>query len=152
MLKPDSPHLGPILKALRDPERLWSDFGIRSLSKSHPLNGQGENYWRGPIWIPLNYLALQSLYNVSVAVSDSTQQAKINSQKYAKEAGPYQQQAAEIYDELRDNIVGNTFKVYERTGYAWEQYDAENGEGRRRLAVGSMAFCMELTCPYQSSL
>ena len=64
LLKPDSPHLGPILEALRDPEQLWSDYGIRSLSKSHPLNGQGENYWRGPIWIPLNYLALQSLYNV----------------------------------------------------------------------------------------
>lgn len=54
-----------MLQAIRDPERLWSDYGIRSLSKSHPLYGQGENYWRGPVWIPLNYLALQSLYNVT---------------------------------------------------------------------------------------
>lgn len=66
LLSPSSPHLGPILKAVRDPEQLWSDFGLRSLSKSHPDFGQGENYWRGPIWIPLNYLALQSLYNVSL--------------------------------------------------------------------------------------
>ena len=54
-----------MLQAIRDPERLWSDYGIRSLSKIHPLYGQGENYWRGPVWIPLNYLALQSLYNVT---------------------------------------------------------------------------------------
>jgi mannosyl-oligosaccharide glucosidase len=53
------------------------------------------------------------------------------SKKYAKVAGPFQQQAAEIYDELRNNIVKNVYKEYERTGYAWEQYDPHNGEGRR---------------------
>ena len=46
-------------------------------------------------------------------------------------SGPYQQQAAEIYDELRTNIVKNVYKEYLRTGYTWEQYDALNGEGRR---------------------
>lgn len=61
----DSPHLASSLDLLRDPDHLWSDYGIRSLSKSHPLYGQGENYWRGPIWIPLNYLALKALKTVS---------------------------------------------------------------------------------------
>jgi mannosyl-oligosaccharide glucosidase len=49
---------------MRDPNHLWSPYGIRSLSKSHPLFGQGENYWRGPIWIQMNYLALAALKNV----------------------------------------------------------------------------------------
>lgn len=65
LLQPDSPHLESTLDLLRDPEQLWSDYGIRSLSKSHPLYGQGENYWRGPVWIPLNYLALKALKMVS---------------------------------------------------------------------------------------
>ncbi|GAA5893545.1 mannosyl-oligosaccharide glucosidase [Sporobolomyces salmoneus] len=114
LLEPSSPHLGPVLSLLRDPEQLWSPYGIRSLSKSHPLFGKGEDYWRGPIWIQMNYLALGALYN-----------------KYAKEPGPHQSLAGEIYSELRDNVINNVYKEYERTGFVWEQYDATTGEGRR---------------------
>ncbi|GAA6008227.1 hypothetical protein JCM11491_001936 [Sporobolomyces phaffii] len=114
LLEPSSPKLGPVLSLLRDPEQLWSPYGIRSLSKNHPLFGKGEDYWRGPIWIQMNYLALGALHN-----------------KYAKEPGPHQALAGEIYSELRDNVINNVFKEYERTGFVWEQYDATTGEGRR---------------------
>jgi glycogen debranching enzyme len=60
----DSPHLGALLDMMSDPVHLWSDYGLRSLSKSDPYYSQGENYWRGPIWINMNYLALSSLYKV----------------------------------------------------------------------------------------
>lgn len=60
----DSPHLGALLDMMSDPAHLWSDYGLRSLSKSDPYYSQGENYWRGPIWINMNYLALSSLYKV----------------------------------------------------------------------------------------
>ena len=53
---------------MRDPEHLWSPYGLRSLSASHPLFGQGENYWRGPIWIHMNYMALSSLYKVRLTL------------------------------------------------------------------------------------
>ncbi|KAG6334934.1 hypothetical protein ID866_4151 [Astraeus odoratus] len=114
LLSPDSPHLGPILDLLRHPDHLWSPYGIRSLSASHPDFGSGENYWRGPIWMPMNYLILQSLHNT-----------------YAATEGPYQERAKEIYQELRRNVVNNVYKEYQRTGYVWEQYDALTGEGRR---------------------
>ena len=64
LVSPDSPHLGAILDLLRDPEHLWSPYGLRSLSASHPDFGQGENYWKGPIWIQMNYLALRALHKV----------------------------------------------------------------------------------------
>ena len=64
LLPPDSPHLGAILELLRDPEHLWTPHGLRSLSASHPDFGQGENYWKGPIWIQMNYLALSALHKV----------------------------------------------------------------------------------------
>jgi mannosyl-oligosaccharide glucosidase len=114
LLPPSSAHLGAILDLLRNPEHLWSPYGIRSLSASHPEYGQGENYWKGPIWIQMNYLALSSLYKT-----------------YAVQDGPYQSKAKEIYHELRDNVIKNVHKEYERTGYVWEQYDANHGEGKR---------------------
>lgn len=94
LLPSDSPHLGPILDMLRDPEQLWSEYGIRSLSKNHPAFGQGENYWRGPIWVQMNYMVLGALHNT-----------------YAHEEGPFQERAREIYEELRKNVVDNVFKV-----------------------------------------
>lgn len=36
LLPADSPRLGPVLDTLRDPEQLWSPYGIRSLSKADP--------------------------------------------------------------------------------------------------------------------
>jgi len=114
LLPPDSPHLGAILEMVRDPKHLWSPYGLRSLSISHPEFGKGENYWKGPIWIQMNFLALKALYTTYAAVE-----------------GPYQQQSQEIYAELRRNVVDNVFKEYQRTGYVWEQYDAVTGEGRR---------------------
>jgi len=114
LLPSSSPHLQPILDLIRDPDELWSPYGIRSLSASHPLFGTNENYWRGPVWIQMNYLALSALHKT-----------------YAAEPGPYQEQAKKIYDELRKNVIDNVFKEYERTGYVWEQYDALTGEGRR---------------------
>jgi glycogen debranching enzyme len=69
VLPPDSKHLGPIIEMLHDPKQLWSPYGIRSLSASHPEFGQGENYWKGPIWIQMNYLVLKALHEVSICSS-----------------------------------------------------------------------------------
>lgn len=110
----DSPRLKHILDDIQDPDGMWSDFGIRSLAKSDEYFGKNENYWRGPIWIPMNYMALNALYTV-----------------YAKEPGPYQAQAGILYEQLKSNVVKNVFKEWKRTGFTWEQYDPINGEGRR---------------------
>ncbi|KAJ8454307.1 hypothetical protein ONZ45_g19357 [Pleurotus djamor] len=114
LLPADSPRLEHILSMMRDPAHLWTPYGLRSLSRSHPEFGQGENYWKGPIWIQMNYLALSALHKT-----------------YARHEGPYKAHAQEIYTKLRQNVINNVFKEYERTGYVWEQYDATTGEGQR---------------------
>jgi Glycosyl hydrolase family 63 C-terminal domain len=77
--------LESLLKRLLDEAEFLSDYGIRSLSRSHKdqpyvFGYQGTNYsihyepgessssmfggnsnWRGPIWLPLNYLIIHSL-------------------------------------------------------------------------------------------
>jgi len=45
---------------MRDPELLFSEDGIRSLSKDDPSYGTLDNYWRGPVWMPINYLILRA--------------------------------------------------------------------------------------------
>ena len=73
----------------------------------------GAPYWRGPIWINLNYLLLGALKHYSVV------------------EGPAKPRAAEVYAELRDNLVNTMFSEWKRSGYLWEQYDPESGKGQR---------------------
>ena len=61
LLPADSPRLKAILDLISDPEELWSEHGIRSLSKRDPHYGTEENYWRSPIWINMNYLIVKNL-------------------------------------------------------------------------------------------
>ncbi|KAI7865401.1 glycoside hydrolase [Spinellus fusiger] len=114
LLEPESPKLKAILNLVEDEDELWSPHGLRSLSLSDPYYNTGEKYWRGPIWININYLALQSLYN-----------------NYKNVPGPYQAQAERIYSQLRQNIINTIFNDYQETGYVWEQYSSDTGKGVR---------------------
>lgn len=71
LLPPDSPRLGAILDLISDPEELWSDYGIRSLSKKDEFYGTAENYWRSPIWINMNYMVVKNLLVRSTPLPES---------------------------------------------------------------------------------
>ncbi|XP_014771134.1 mannosyl-oligosaccharide glucosidase [Octopus bimaculoides] len=117
IVNPDSPKLMKILKDLQDTQLLWTDYGLRSLARTAPLYNRYNTehdppYWRGAIWININYLALQALHH------------------YSTTEGPYQSQAKTIYDQLRANIIRNMYKEYSETGYIWEQYNDRTGKGK----------------------
>ncbi|CAB4480583.1 glycoside hydrolase [Rhizophagus irregularis] len=114
LLPNDSPKLGAILDMIYNPSELWSKYGLRSLSKSDRFFHTGEDYWRGNVWMNINYLVLSSLYK-----------------NYAAIEGPYKEKAKTIYKELRINIIENVYKEFERTGYVWEQYSEDTGVGLR---------------------
>ncbi|KAL5339711.1 glycoside hydrolase [Aspergillus crustosus] len=113
ILGPDSPRLKAILDLIEDPEELWSDYGVRSLSKQDEYYGTAENYWRSPVWININYLVLKNLHNIATT------------------PGPQQTRARVTYSNLRKNLVENVFREWKKTGFAWEQYDPETGKGQR---------------------
>ncbi|KZF21381.1 glycoside hydrolase family 63 protein [Xylona heveae TC161] len=113
LLPADSPRLGAVLDLIADPEQLWSDHGIRSLSKGDVLYGTKENYWRSPVWININYLALVRLL------------------EYANTQGPHQARAKDLYTRLRLNLVETVYDSWSKTGFAWEQYNPETGAGQR---------------------
>lgn len=116
ILPPDSPELGHIFKDLKKPELLWTSFGLRSLSTTSPLYQKRNTehdppYWRGAIWMNINYLAVKALHH------------------YSHIEGPYQKEAQSLYAELRGNLIKNVMREYRRTGFIWEQYNDKTGEG-----------------------
>lgn len=116
ILEPNSPKLGKILTDIRDPNLIWTDYGLRSLSKNSPLYMKRNTehdppYWRGQIWVNINFLAVKALAH------------------YSKTEGAYQDQAKKVYEELRKNVVDNVIRQYYKTGYIWEQYNDKTGEG-----------------------
>ena len=95
-------------------------------------------YWRGYVWMPINYLALQSLQHY--AHSPETPPATA-------------ERAQELYSELRylshlfrctrlcfadalgivcrTNLLKTVLGSYHKTGFFWEQYDDRSGDGLR---------------------
>lgn len=112
-LDANHPHLAAALTLLRDPNHLWTDHGIKSLSQEDKKYGVGDNYWRSPVWVNINYLILTQLLSL------------------AKTPGPQQDRCKAIYTDLRTNIVHTVFDSWQKTGYAWEQYDPVGGHGQR---------------------
>ncbi|XP_015909815.1 mannosyl-oligosaccharide glucosidase [Parasteatoda tepidariorum] len=113
----DNPKLIKVMADIKNPNLLWTDYGLRSLSKSSPyyLKYNTEHdppYWRGSIWININFLAIRAFHHYSVV------------------DGPYKKEARSVYTELRDNVVKNIIDEYKRTGFIWEQYDDRTGEGK----------------------
>uniref|UniRef100_A0A7S4PGV9 Mannosyl-oligosaccharide glucosidase n=1 Tax=Guillardia theta TaxID=55529 RepID=A0A7S4PGV9_GUITH len=113
LLNASDPKLLPIIQVMSDRQHLFSKAGLRSLSPKSPEGGEDsmygtqEDYWRGKVWINLNYLALKAL----------------------KRYGESREEAAQLYVQLRQAIMENMLGQYTKKGYIFEQYDDKTGEG-----------------------
>ena len=111
--------LESLLDLIESPELLWSPHGLRSIAKQDAFyqrrNSPGDApYWRGPIWININYLALSALHHYK------QQQPQLH---------PTAKRAASLYHQLRRNVLATVLGGYHRTGFFWEQYDDRTGNG-----------------------
>ncbi|CAI9785085.1 unnamed protein product [Fraxinus pennsylvanica] len=124
LIPPDSWILEKQLDLISNRSALSTVFGLRSLAKTSTLymirnTEHDPPYWRGTIWMNMNYLILSSLNH------------------YSKVEGPYRGRAKTVYNDLRDNLIRNVVRNYNQTGFFWEQYDQKSGKGKgARLFTG----------------
>ena len=57
---PSRRRAGRMADVLRDPARFWGEWVLPTISRDDPAFGE-QQYWRGSIWPPMNYLVLQGL-------------------------------------------------------------------------------------------
>lgn len=93
--------------ALRDPSQFLSVGGIRSLSAASAdylpnTAGPGVNSnWRGPVWLPVNYLLIQELNDVDPSLAE----------------------------DVRDRVVNNVETDWRATGRLHEFFNGDTGVG-----------------------
>jgi hypothetical protein len=97
-----------VMAHLTNANEFWSNFGVRSTSADESIYEPGyasvpsiNSNWRGPIWLPINYLLVQATANVDAKVSD----------------------------QLRENLI-KTIEAQSQIDQRFhEYYDASNGAG-----------------------
>jgi hypothetical protein len=57
---PDPARAARMLETLLDPARFWGQYVVPTISRDDPAFGK-QQYWRGTIWPPTNYLIYQGL-------------------------------------------------------------------------------------------
>lgn len=120
LIPKDDPILKQQLQLLRNEELLWTPgHGLRSLARNSSMymkynTEHDPPYWRGAVWININYLAISAL------------------RYYAEgeEGREYGGMAGELGRELRDGLVEMCVREYKRTGYLWENYGDDDGRGK----------------------
>jgi len=154
-----------LLKYMLDENEFLSDYGIRSVSKYHlnnpyvvNVNGMqfsvkytpaesdsglfgGNSNWRGPIWIPVNYLIIESLQRFYQYYGDDF---KVECPTGSGVFMTLQEVANELYRRLsgiflRDKngkraVFGNYDKIQSDPNFKdnvlfYEYYDGDNGRG-----------------------
>jgi hypothetical protein len=100
--------LEEVMAHLANEKEFWSSHGVRSLSADEAIyepgysqSGFKNSNWRGPIWIPINYLLVQTLNGIDSNVSD----------------------------QLRANLIKTVEDQWLADGRFHEYYDAETGAG-----------------------
>jgi mannosyl-oligosaccharide glucosidase len=61
LMEPTNAHLKAVLGLIKNETELWSPFGVRSLSRQDEYYRTGDDYWRSPIWVNINFMILEQL-------------------------------------------------------------------------------------------
>ncbi|MGI8928552.1 MAG: amylo-alpha-1,6-glucosidase [Candidatus Limnocylindrales bacterium] len=76
--------LPQLLDAVRDEDQFMSVGGIRSLSAASSLFKPGNagkgvsSNWLGPVWLPINYLIVEALYDIDPALAADIRERVVN--------------------------------------------------------------------------
>ena len=86
-----------MIKALTDPELLWTKLPLATVSKNHPM--YGTDMWRGGVWLNLNYFIVKGLHRYGYV---------------------------DLAEELKTKTLEAVNKWYKKTGVIYEFYDSKD--------------------------
>ena len=86
-----------MIKALTDPELLWTKLPLATVSKNHPM--YGTDMWRGGVWLNLNYFIIKGLHRYGYV---------------------------DLAEELKTKTLEAVNKWYKKTGVIYEFYDSKD--------------------------
>lgn len=114
---------------------LTKGCGLRSLSTSSPLykirnTVHDPPYWRGSVWINMQYLASSSLYYYANLPENSESRYGNNDEYEHLEPMQYldietKKRCRQLYNKIRNDVIQCVYREWKRTGYVWEQYEDE---------------------------
>lgn len=89
-------------------------------------------YWRGAVWVNVSIIHSCHFFYftlISLLLKQINYLALDALRHYARSGGPHAVIAAELYEQLRAKLVHNIAEQFARTGYLWEHYNDQTGEG-----------------------
>lgn len=94
---PSKEQAAKMVKTLTDPDLLWTNVPLATVSKNHPM--YGTDMWRGGVWLNLNYFVMMGL------------------RKYGYN---------DVAEELKNKTLETVLKWYKKTGTIFEFYDSRD--------------------------
>ena len=117
------------LSVLADESQMLSVSGLRSLSMKDQFYMYSSNYWRGAVWINVNFLVLRGLFKNYLdinGIQDNIPQQQFAS--IAKKAGL--SSGKELYDTIRYRLISTVYKNWKIDHVFWEQYNDKTQMGQ----------------------
>ena len=96
---------------------MWTKFGLRSLSSKDSYFQSGDNYWTSLIWLNINYLAVVSVFEDANHPGEYPVTKRLRSKIRL------------AYLEIQTGLTVMVVKSYVATGFIWEVYDGDFGNG-----------------------
>jgi hypothetical protein len=101
-----------------DENEIFSPFGLRGLSARDELYSPNHGYWRGPVWVSVNYLVLRGLNKWYLDyVPEQPLSSKIRDVK-------------ELYTAIRKNLLTAVYKSWEVEHLFYENWNDISGKGQ----------------------
>ena len=114
----DNAKLESTLQFAVDNETMFSPYGLRGVSKRDIFYFPGTGYWRGPVWISVNYIVLRGLkkyfmnYVPVTPLNDVMKDPK------------------DLYEALRRNLVQAVYDNWEPEHLFYENFNDVTGKGQ----------------------
>jgi mannosyl-oligosaccharide glucosidase len=116
----DNDKLENSLRFTADKEQLFSPYGLRGVAKGDEQYIPGMGYWRGPVWVSVNYLVLRGLYQNYLGFEAATPLDAAGTMKSGKD----------LYDAVRFNMLHAVYDNWVPQHLFYENFNDVTGKGQ----------------------